>query len=450
VVPRWLQKSWQAFQASADPDELASQSSPLSVLLGPGSLIGILACLAYVPPLARVTELRNVHWSSLLIACGGCLTILAWSRNCRGTIGTLATLFDNTFYSAGLALAAASCREGVGIALAVVHGLIYATIQGRVYALTGLFATTMAMPILAVLIVVRPTLPVAVVLISSVVLMLAIMNTTRTARLERQRSLRLGQALGAADRLADESVQAALTTTLLTLGHFLHELRNYQTAIAVNLEFVSMQPELESASRSALCEAQEAQRAQTALVRETIESLRGRARQETTAFRLTEALKGMEGERRSCGFHVSSEIEFELQGNAEHLRVVMINLIRNAEQAGARNIHCVLRVEPSGTAVQLMVHDDGSGIPESQRGALFESFATSTKPGGSGLGLYLVRRHTELLGGRIGATTGPLGGAGFVLSLPGRVVGPTEPPVKLATETPAERATERLANVKRM
>lgn len=435
-MPRWLHKSWQAFVVSADPDELLALSGPLSVVFGPGSLIGVLVCLAYVPPLARLTELRNVHWSATLIAAGGFLTVLAWSQRCRGTIGTLATLFDNTLYSAGLALAAASCREGLGIALAVVHGLVFAAIQGRTYALTGLLATTMATPVLAVLLVVQPRLPVAVVLISSLALMVFIMNATRTRRLERQRSLRLEQALGAADKLADESVQAALTTTLLTLGHFLHELRNYQTAIAVNLEFVAMQPELEVTSRSALCEAQEAQREQASLVRETIDSLRGRARQETTAFRLAEALRAMENERRSCAFHVSSEIEFELQGNAEHLRVVMINLIRNAEQAGARNVHCVLRVEPSGTAVQLMVHDDGSGIPESQRAALFESFATSTKPGGSGLGLYLVRRHIELLGGRISAITGPLGGAGFVLSLPGRAVGVAERHEQAATVKP--------------
>jgi len=422
-VPPWLQKSWQAFVASADPDELLAQSGPLSVLFGPGSLVGVLVALAYVPPLARITELRNVPSSAALIAVGGCLTILAWSRGCRGTIGALATLFDNAHYSAGLALAAASCREGVGIALALVHGLIFAAIQGRTYALTGLLATTMIAPVLAVLVALRPALPVAVVLIASLALMVFIMNSTRTRRLERERAVRLEQALGAADKLADESVQAALTTTLLTLGHFLHELRNYQTAIAVNLEFVTMQPELAAGSRSALCEAQEAQRQQATLVRDTIESLRGRSRQETTTFRLAEALRSMESERRSCTLDVSSEIEFEIHGNQEHLRVVMINLIRNAEQAGAHSVHCVIRAQPSGTAVQLLVHDDGSGIPEAQRAALFESFARSTKPGGSGLGLYLVRRHTELLGGRISATVGPLGGAGFILSLPGRAIG---------------------------
>jgi len=159
------------------------------------------------------------------------------------------------------------------------------------------------------------------------------------------------------------------------------------------------------------------------LVRETIESLRGRSRQETTIFRLSETLEAMTSERRSAALYVDSEIEFEMHGNPEHLRVVMINLIRNAEQAGARNVHCVLRVEPSGAAVQLTVHDDGTGIPEAQRPLLFESFARSTKPGGSGLGLYLARRHTELLGGKISVTTGPLGGAAFVRTLPGRAIG---------------------------
>lgn len=421
MVTRYLQKAWRTFVESADSDELVAQSGPLSVLLGPGSLIGVLACLTYVPALGRLTEMRNLEWSAALIGIGGCLTLLAWAHRCRGTIGTLATLFDNAFYSAGLAVAAASSRESVGIALAVVHSVLFATIPGRTYGLTGLFATTMALPICAVLILLRPDLSVSIILIFSVMLLILIMNMTRTGRLERARRQRLEEALGAADKLADESMQAALTTTLLTLGHFLHELRNYQTAIAVNLEYVGMQPELASSSRAALLEAQQAQQEQTALVRETIESLRGRARPEVTTFKLAETLRST-AEISGCRLHVSGDIEFEMRGNPEHLRVVMMNLLRNAEQAGASAVHCLLRVEPSGTAVQLTIHDDGPGFLEGQRETLFESFTTSLKPGGSGLGLYLVRRHAELLGGRIGVADGPLGGACFVLTLPGRAI----------------------------
>jgi len=119
---------------------------------------------------------------------------------------------------------------------------------------------------------------------------------------------------------------------------------------------------------------------------------------------------------------VVGDDDYEVQGNAEHFRVVMLNLIRNASQAGAQIVECQLRNEASGSAVRVTVSDDGSGIAEDRREHLFDSFALSEKPGGSGLGLYLIRRYVELLGGTIKvAERGSRGGASFVLMLPARL-----------------------------
>jgi len=423
VIPRWLQKAWRAFAESYDRDELVAASSPASIALGASALAGVLLLLAFVPAFAARSQLQNVGWSCALVGGGACLTLLAWSRGCRGTLGTLGTLFDSAFYSAALALAALSSNEHVGVALAVVHGLMVTSFQGRLYSLTALVVVVIALPVVVLIVAMRANLPVAIILMCSLLLMALFMQVTGTKRTAQLRQKRLEQALDAADRLADESVQTALTVTLLTLGHFLHELRNYQTAIAVNLEFIAMQPDLASGSRTALNEAQQAQKEQTQLVRETIESLRGRAKQETGTFHVAETLRAIASERRTCDVRVSAPGEFELKGNPEHLRVIMLNLLRNAEQAGAAHVECFLRIEPSGTAVSLTINDDGAGIPDSQRAALFESLTNSTKPGGSGLGLYLVRRHTELLGGKIAVGESTLGGAAFVLTLPGQAIG---------------------------
>jgi len=68
----------------------------------------------------------------------------------------------------------------------------------------------------------------------------------------------------------------------------------------------------------------------------------------------------------------------------------------------------------------LSVADDGPGIPESEREAVLERFhrGTGSVPGGSGLGLALVKETVVALGGSVRAEQSPRGGAQIVLDLP--------------------------------
>ena len=68
--------------------------------------------------------------------------------------------------------------------------------------------------------------------------------------------------------------------------------------------------------------------------------------------------------------------------------------------------HAVVRIE-----------DDGPGIPESQRSAVFERGVT-TGGGSNGLGLHIVSTLIERSGGSIRAEDSDLGGAAFVVELP--------------------------------
>lgn len=406
-------------------------SGPVATVAAAGTLICVLLSLAYVPPLARLSELQNVWVAVGLVLVGAVFTHVAWRCGCRGTVGSLATLLDNSFYSSGLALAAMNTQSNVGIALAVVHGMMLAAFPGQLYAFNALLAVSMAAPLVILLLIFQPGLPIALVTIGSVVLMLVFSEVTRSRRMAQRRQAQLEQALGAADRLADASVQAALTTTLLTLGHFLHELRNYQTAVSLSLEYIAVRADLAEPVAQALNEAQTAQREQEALLNDTIADLRGRARPVESSFLLAQAIRNSVVETRGVDIVVNkADVDFEVDGNPEYLRVVLLNLIRNAEQAGARTVSVVWRVEASGQSVQMIVHDDGKGVVEEERERLFDSFAVSTKPGGSGLGLYLVRRYVELLGGKVRIEVSPMGGAAFVMRLPGRV----QPRVKTPSE----------------
>ncbi len=96
------------------------------------------------------------------------------------------------------------------------------------------------------------------------------------------------------------------------------------------------------------------------------------------------------------------------------------NLIRNAAQAirdTGRGGTVRVSLEASDVAV-LIVEDDGPGIPDEQRHAIFDPYLT-TKTDGTGLGLAIVKKVVLEHGGEIRCTARPDGeGARFEIELP--------------------------------
>lgn len=105
----------------------------------------------------------------------------------------------------------------------------------------------------------------------------------------------------------------------------------------------------------------------------------------------------------------------EVQADREQLFRVFLNLFRNALEAGARRIRVEARETPK--TLELLVSDDGPGLPERVRANLFSPFV-SGKQGGSGLGLAIARDIMRAHGGDVALDrTGPEGTV-FVLSFP--------------------------------
>jgi PAS domain S-box-containing protein len=108
-----------------------------------------------------------------------------------------------------------------------------------------------------------------------------------------------------------------------------------------------------------------------------------------------------------------------IHGDSVQLQTAVINLIRNAAEAltgvppAQRMI--VIEVADDHDVVAVAVGDAGPGMSPEQIAAA--PFATS-KPDGSGLGLYLVRTCMENHGGTITIRRSPLGGAEVRLTLP--------------------------------
>jgi len=133
-------------------------------------------------------------------------------------------------------------------------------------------------------------------------------------------------------------------------------------------------------------------------------------------FRDRIARSGIEIDRRI-------DTEGELQGDAEKLRRVVINLIGNAIDAldesdtPSPHIDVQLGENLAGTQVWLRIADNGPGIDETVLQKMFSPFYTS-KANGTGLGLAICKKLIDAHDGSIEVNSEAGRGAEFLLSFP--------------------------------
>jgi signal transduction histidine kinase len=101
------------------------------------------------------------------------------------------------------------------------------------------------------------------------------------------------------------------------------------------------------------------------------------------------------------------------------MKQVFINLIKNALQAMKPGGRLTVATERADNSVLVSVSDTGAGIPPHLIGKIFEPYE-STKKGGSGLGLMIVRRIVQQHGGAIDVDSVVGKGTVFRLRLPTR------------------------------
>jgi histidine kinase len=108
------------------------------------------------------------------------------------------------------------------------------------------------------------------------------------------------------------------------------------------------------------------------------------------------------------------------------LRLVIDNAIANAvKHGGATKIQ--LNVTSSSEGVAIAIDDNGTGVPEEERTAVFARFSrgSTASRSGSGLGLALVAQQAELHGGSAALHVSSLGGTRLLLKLAGDGRGPS-------------------------
>lgn len=132
---------------------------------------------------------------------------------------------------------------------------------------------------------------------------------------------------------------------------------------------------------------------------------------------------------RECGAQLDHAVEMDvdaapggINGDRRLLVRAVGNVLRNARKYAKSRI--ILSAHAAGAeAVEIVVEDDGPGIPQAERERIFEPFyrldrSRDRATGGFGLGLSIARKALELHGGAIRAEGSLLGGARFVITLP--------------------------------
>jgi len=105
------------------------------------------------------------------------------------------------------------------------------------------------------------------------------------------------------------------------------------------------------------------------------------------------------------------------------LRQIIVNLLDNAVKYSPENSRVIISTCLVDSYVQLIIDDEGPGIPHSERIKIWKPYTRLDRDingntGGSGIGLAVVAELTQALNGKSVVEDSPNGGARFIVELP--------------------------------
>jgi two-component system sensor histidine kinase KdpD len=109
-----------------------------------------------------------------------------------------------------------------------------------------------------------------------------------------------------------------------------------------------------------------------------------------------------------------------VDGDYSQLDQVFTNLLENAARHAPAGSFVRISGRSRGGEVEVRVADEGIGVPDWERGKVFEPFRRGEGSGSSGVGLAICKAVVEAHGGSISVERTAGGGATFVVALPAR------------------------------
>lgn len=115
--------------------------------------------------------------------------------------------------------------------------------------------------------------------------------------------------------------------------------------------------------------------------------------------------------------------DLTMWADAAQLERILDNLISNAVTHTPAGTKIVIEAREFDGRIELVVDDDGPGVPEAMRVRVFAAYVRGEKAAdrpGTGLGLFLVQQFAQFHGGSARCLVSERGGARFVVTLPRR------------------------------
>lgn len=114
---------------------------------------------------------------------------------------------------------------------------------------------------------------------------------------------------------------------------------------------------------------------------------------------------------------VDAELNSKIIGNSNRLKQIFINLVKNSIEGMPNGGMITIELKNVRNSLEVLVHDEGIGIPEESLNKLFIPFYT-TKEQGTGLGLPLVKKIVDEHQGKISVKSVVNVGTTFIVEFP--------------------------------
>jgi len=217
---------------------------------------------------------------------------------------------------------------------------------------------------------------------------------------------------------------------LIALGGIVHDFRNMLTGILGHTEILRFEHDPEERARSIEEIALAAERG-SELLNEVMRRIRHKHRHPSERPLKREDIEHALSLAR-VQLPPRAELIAEVDDSLPETRIsaieveqILLNLISNAaaaiEDEGRIEVRIGKAVQEGSSMLEIVVRDDGIGIPESEQKLIFEPFwTTHAREGGSGLGLATVRAIVHRYRGRIELESALGKGSTFRILIPAR------------------------------
>ncbi len=219
------------------------------------------------------------------------------------------------------------------------------------------------------------------------------------------------QAAGAFNRMQERIVRFLSQRTEMLAG-VSHDLRTPLTRLRLALAVLPPRPDLQQDVADMTADVEEMER----MIGGYLAFARGEGDEQAQLVDLAALLEEVASAARRAGAHVELHCPptLMLSLRPDAARRAVTNLVDNARRH-AQQVQ--LSVEPQERGMQVVVDDDGPGIPPERRESVFRPFESGAL-GGTGLGLTIARDIARAHGGDILLEESPMGGLRARLRLP--------------------------------